>query len=341
MREIQSKAGKTIHLATRQEIEAFPGYRAQAGGRKGRSCCPIHNGDNPTALSIDWDTGWASCWSCGDAFAIRVDDGRSGACQNRESAGHASQNVRNATSRPQTPKHDPEPVNTPVRDVTAKMAIAIAEALDRLPGSPGEHYLASRGIPLEVAQTLQLGWTDKGDLAGRVIFPLRDPLGQPTSATGRSVNDRTMPKYRTLPVAKGYMKTLFNGGAISVVRESGHPLVIVEGPIDAAACAAAGIPCVVAINGADYGHPEHFAGVRSAILAFDADEAGQKARRSVGLALISQGVDYVSLPAAAFEGSKDLGEFWQQHGTLPEQLVARVMGPHSLTRITPIVSSPQ
>jgi len=247
----------------------------------------------------------------------------------------------------ETPLHAHKPqnmtptVNTPVRDVTAKMAIAIAEALDRLPGSPGEHYLASRGIPLEVAQTLQLGWTDKGDLAGRVIFPLRDPLGQPTSATGRSVNDRTMPKYRTLPVAKGYMKTLFNGGAISVVRESGHPLVIVEGPIDAAACAAAGIPCVVAINGADYGHPEHFAGVRSAILAFDADEAGQKARRSVGLALISQGVDYVSLPAAAFEGSKDLGEFWQQHGTLPEQLVARVMGPHSLTRITPIVSSPQ
>ncbi len=72
MREHRAKSGKLIYYATRRELETLPGYRGN--DRKGRACCPIHAGDNPTALSIDWGTGWASCWSCGDAWAMRVED---------------------------------------------------------------------------------------------------------------------------------------------------------------------------------------------------------------------------------------------------------------------------
>ncbi len=72
MHEYVAKSGKLIYYATRHGLETLPGYRGN--DRKGRACCPIHNGDNPTALSIDWATGWASCWSCGDAWSIRVED---------------------------------------------------------------------------------------------------------------------------------------------------------------------------------------------------------------------------------------------------------------------------
>ena len=70
MREHRAKSGKLVYYATRRELETLPGYRGN--DRKGRACCPTHNGDNPTALAIYWETSWASCWSCGNAWTIRV-----------------------------------------------------------------------------------------------------------------------------------------------------------------------------------------------------------------------------------------------------------------------------
>ena len=40
------------------------------------------------------------------------------------------------------------------------------------------------------------------------------------------------------------------------------------------------------------------------------------------------GVEVLTLPATALEGGKDLGEYWQQHRTMPTQLLERVLGPH-------------
>lgn len=103
MREYQSRAGKTIYYATRAELEALRGYRPVSGGRRGRACCPIHDGDNPTALAIDWERGWASCWRCGDAFSIRIDGEHP---DDRRLAPYAPRSARNAPSRDLLPKHD-------------------------------------------------------------------------------------------------------------------------------------------------------------------------------------------------------------------------------------------
>ena len=84
-----------------------------------------------------------------------------------------------------------------------------------MPGSPGETYLAGRGIPFDVAQALRIGWATVGKLAGRVVFPLCGLDGLATSATGRAANDNARPKYKTLATGDGYVKTLFNGGAIA------------------------------------------------------------------------------------------------------------------------------
>ena len=324
MREHRSKSGKLIYFATRHELEQLPGYRGN--DRRGRACCPIHDGDNPTALSIDWQRGWASCWSCGDAFAIRIEDesdtGRSRA-RNRDDAPQRPRIAPRRGEREITSKTTPPPT----QKAQAALSAAIRGAAARLPGSPGADYLERRGVPLAVAQQLQLGWGNTGKLNRRVVFPLCGPDGVATSAIGRTLDDQVKPKYDTLRRDDGYEKTLFNGAAIAQARQSGHPLVIVEGPMDAAACVAAGVPLAVAICGKSYAHPEHFAGLETVILALDADEAGDQGRRTLWLELTARGIEVLVLPAAVLVGAKDLCEYWQRHHELPAQIVATVMGP--------------
>lgn len=325
MREHRVKSGKLVYYATRRELETLAGYRGN--DRKGRACCPIHNGDNPTALAIDWETGWASCWSCGDAWSIRVAD-HPDTKPVPTPYQSAPRNASTALRRDDPGIHDARPGEHDRAALRANLATAIATAVERLPGSPGETYLAGRGIPLDVAQALRIGWATTGTLAGRVVFPLCGPDGLATSAMGRAANDSTTPKYKALAGRDGYVKTLFNSGAIAQARRSGHPVVVVEGPLDAAAGVAAGLPLTVALCGKSCNHPEYFAGVATVILALDADDAGQEGRRRLWLDLTARGIDVLILPASALAGAKDLGEYWQRFRAMPGQLVARATGPH-------------
>jgi hypothetical protein len=211
----------------------------------------------------------------------------------------------------------------------ANLERAITGAMDALPGSPGQRYLESRGIPLDVALSLGIGWARQGGLAGRVVFPLSGPDGHPTSAIGRRIDDTQRgPKYLALDSKAGFVKTLFNGVAIAWARRTGHPLIIVEGPLDAAACVAAGLPLAVALGSTSYAYPEHFAGLSTVLLALDGDDAGQAGRRALWPELSGRGIEVLSLPVSALDGCKDLGEYWQGRRTMPVQLMARAIGPH-------------
>lgn len=327
MREYQAKSGRLIYYASRHELEALPGYRGN--DRRGRACCPIHQGNNPTALSINWVTGWASCWACGDAWSLRVEDYP----ETRQlHAGVVGPDAVPARRR-EVKVPDPELHKPDTTVVRTQLEASITRAVGALPASPGAVYLQARGISLEVARELKIGWATSGTLAGRVVFPLCGPDGRPTSAIGRGPNDHTKPKYKALKVADGYTKTLFNGGAIAQARQSGHPLVMVEGSLDAAACVAAGLPLTVALCGAAYAHPEHFNGLQTVILALDGDAAGQDARRVLWLDLTARGVEVLLLTATTLDDCKDLGEYWQLHRTLPRQLHVCVIGPHLLGRV--------
>lgn len=330
MREHRSKSGKLVYYATRAELEHLKGYRGN--DRRGRACCPVHDGDNPTALSIDWGTGWASCFSCGDAWVIRVEDHpdawKAGSDPKRP---HTTNPPRSQEKRLSGARSDLQSLPRSLDDLRAGLLRAVATAVEALPTSPGAAYLAERGIPLEVAGELGIGWGTRGVLANRVVFPLSGPDGIPTSATARRIHEtdnRRDPKYRTLEGKAGYVKTLFNGGAIAHARRTGHPLIVVEGPLDAAACVAAGLPLVVAIGSTSYAYPDHFAGLTTVILALDGDQAGQAGRRALWLELVARGVDVLLLPVDALEGCKDLGEYWQRFRRVPMQLATRSYGPH-------------
>jgi DNA primase len=96
-----------------------------------------------------------------------------------------------------------------------------------------------------------------------------------TGGAGRALDTTTMPKYKCLQNDDGYVKTLVNGSAIAQARVARALLVIVEGPFDAAACLAGGVPCVIALNG-NHVRPEWFAGIPKVFIANDADTVGAK-----------------------------------------------------------------
>jgi len=315
MIEYRSRAGNTIWYATREELEALPGYRGN--DRKARACCPVHAGDNPTALSIDWNTGWAGCFACGDAFSIRIGEPpQTGA--GTEKRDYRAQRASDAPGRTESPK---TATDTPAPNPAA---LARLEALSQAwaaayAGSPAAEYVGTRGIPDDIAQRLGWGYVSDNPYlrAHRLFVPYTDPAGQLTGGAGRALDSTTHPKYLNLRKADGYTKTLVNGGAIAQARAARKPLVVVEGPFDAAACLAGGLPSVVALNGAT-ARPEWFAGIPRVFLGFDADDAGREAvarfRRRVPVHAASFDVD-------ALEGRKDLGEFWQTHGRLPVALI--------------------
>jgi len=167
--------------------------------------------------------------------------------------------------------------------------------------------------------------------AHRLFIPYTDPAGQLTGGAGRALDRTTHPKYLNLRKADGYTKTLVNGAAIAQARAARKPLVVVEGPFDAAACLAGGVPYVVALNGAT-ARPQWFAGIPGVLLANDAGDAGRAAvarfRRTVP-------VHATSFHADALEGCKDVAGFWQTHGRLPAALIAAASSQPDISQSDP------
>jgi hypothetical protein len=329
MIEYTSRNGNTIWYATRQELERLPGYRGN--DRKARACCPVHAGDNPTALDIDWGSGWAHCFVCGDAWAIRVGE------PPQTGAGPGKTTPR-AQRAPDAPERTHGPKTTPDTPAPNPAALARLQVLSQAwgeayAGSPAAEYAQSRGIPDDIAAALGWGYVSDNPYlrAHHLFIPYTDPAGQLTGGAGRALDRTTHPKYLNLRKADGYTKTLVNGAAIAQARATRKPLVIVEGPFDAGACLAGGVPYVVALNGAT-ARPAWFAGIPRVFLGFDADDAGREAvarfRRTVP-------VHAASFDADALEGSKDLGEFWQTHGRLPAALIAAASSQPDISQSDP------
>ncbi|MGI8404845.1 MAG: toprim domain-containing protein, partial [Thermomicrobiales bacterium] len=278
----------------------------------------IHNGDNPTALEIDWGTGWASCFACGDAFSIRIGDPpQTGAYRHDSTRAQRPERLQDAPERAQSRKTR----NTLTADPNAleRLHSLVALWADAYATSPAAEYVRDRAIPDHIAQ--RLGWGYVSDNAylsrHRLFIPYTDPAGKMTGGAGRALDTITTPKYKCLRNADGYAKTLVNGGAIAQARAARMPLVIVEGPFDAAACLAGGVPYVIALNGVAV-RAEWLAGIPHVFLANDADPAGlevvERFRRTVPVACSSFAAD-------ALEGCKDVANYWATHDSLPVALL--------------------
>ena len=299
---------------TRAELEALPGFRTTHSGRRSRSACPIHGGDNPEAFEVDFDTGRGHCFTNGCwGYLVDGDAGQPSRRREKSTRGDLTPAIPAPASPPAPP--DPERVATLPR--------AWRTLTEALPGSPAEAYLASRGIPLAVAQAARVGYDAGGVLGpkmrGRVVFPLATIEGELVNAIGRVIaDDDPRRRWESLPGQKGY----FNPAAVRQARESAGTLYLTEGPFDALALLAGGISTAAAICGADgVVKREHLRGVGRVVMCFDADATGQANGPKLGRLAAGVGCDVLRLTADELVGCKDVSEYWQTNGALPPGLV--------------------
>ena len=143
---------------------------------------------------------------------------------------------------------------------------------------------------------------------GRITFPIKDHLGRIVAFTGRALGDET-PKYLNSPETPLFRKreVLFAFPEAKARLREGRAIVV-EGLFDAIALHQLGFPETVAVLGSGLSEEQarllKTQEVREVYLAFDADEAGQKATlQSLDLEMARKFLFYaVRLPA------KDPGE---------------------------------
>lgn len=147
---------------------------------------------------------------------------------------------------------------------------------ESLPGSLGEEYLASRGIPART--TFGLGFVEE-PLPGHELYRgcLAIPYMRWSQWRGWSVADIRFrrldggkPKYMTMPGSK---PRLYNTHALTRYSKD---MAITEGELDAVTAELAGVPAV-GVPGAQMWKPyfrELFMGYRNVNILADGDEAG-------------------------------------------------------------------
>ncbi len=150
----------------------------------------------------------------------------------------------------------------------------------------------------------------------RVVFPIGNSRGEVVGFGGRSLAAERGPKYLNTPETAFFRKgeLLFGEpGVFQAVRKAGS-FVLVEGYMDALACAQAGLegalaPLGTALTTDQVRLLKRFA--PAGVLAFDADEAGSRAaQRAI---LLCEQAD-LAVEVAELAGGKDPAEILQNAG---------------------------
>jgi DNA primase len=283
-----------------------------------RGSCPLHGGDNPTAFRVDPKTlRWQCFTGCnngGDLLAYL-----NGGTSPRGEL--FIQTVRKAAERiglvPPTvvlPLSHPAPPRL-------SLVPTLAAFQKALPGSPGQRYLESRRIPLALAQEYGLGYAAPGRWPnrhrdwseGRLVFPHKEPGGSLINLYGRAIDFLAVAprelKHDHLRGEKGY----FNA---PVLIESSH-VWICEGAFDALAAIASGYENSVAIFGLSGWRWPWASKIRSMVLAFDLDPAGQNGALRLAREGAMRGIEISLLHPEALGRYKDLSEAWAAGDPLP------------------------
>ena len=152
---------------------------------------------------------------------------------------------------------------------------ALLDDLERM--GPGAIALAHRGLTPETVKNWGLGLN-----GGRLMLPLRDPIGRCVAFSGRSLTGEK-PKYRNSANDALFHKAelLFTlDRAAPAIRRGGEAL-LVEGPLDAIALHQAGLDHAVASLGTAFSLEQAQrlvrCGAKRLWVAYDGDRAGEQA----------------------------------------------------------------
>ena len=294
------------------------GVRLRGKGRVRQGVCPFHD-EAEASFTVYGDTERFWCFGCGEGgdvldFVQRM-EGLSlpEAIQRLDVGGQRL--VSGADTRP-VPTRRPKAAPLPPRDPTLLTAAArfYAGQLRRNPA--GQEYLASRGVGLDAATRLGLGYSpgsglrqdlvslgfsekrleesglfmERGAerLAGMVVVP-EVSGGLVRWLKGRAVDPETKPRFQALPGPKPVLGLGRLGPAPSLA-------VVTEGVFDWLAVAQWGIPACAALGTQGVERvADALRGCPRVFLAFDNDDAGREATERL-LTLLGRRAAAVTLP---------------------------------------------
>jgi hypothetical protein len=172
------------------------------------------------------------------------------------------------------------------------------EALALVAETPGAAYLASRGIPVDVATAAGVRWAPSFYHRPAIVFPITDTTDAVVALHGRHTDGREDPKAHTGgPKKYGVFAT---PGALLA-----DPLVLVEGPLDALALAACGVPAVALVGVSGPAWLTIHAALRRVVLALDHDTAGDDAAEALAADLARFGAHCSRLRPAPWKDWAD------------------------------------
>lgn len=280
-------------ILTLADLESFDSG-APLGSRR-RFCCPLCGLEKPRdaahrSLSVETATGLWHCFRCGQGGQLRefwkVHRESETSKWKRD---HTRQQLQKTFRLPTVETELAHPIAPPCDTQANSQAETLIvdkprwlslweEATPLTPQDLGWKYLVlRRALHSSVFLWAQLRYHPTW-LGGAVVFPLRGRDAQIMAIQGRSVRGNAKitfgPKKEAAFWAPIVLEPL---GTLSPLDARAPAIVLVEAPIDALSLASCGIPAL-ALCGTSGPSWLHLAcGLREVVLAFDADEAGDKA----------------------------------------------------------------
>ena len=253
------------------DLERFDPRAPDGGRRERRFCCPDCGTEKPVdqkhrSLAVNTATGLFTCHRCqaegklSEWFEDRPTETKA---QRARAQAVAAFTGRRSTA---TSAKAPAPAPTKADEGGFDWRAAWATADEIAQSTAGTEYLSGRGIPAGLAQACEVKFSARWYGRPGVLFGVRDRAGDLVAVQGRLI-DGAGPKALTAgPKSDGVFSTL---DALD------SPVcAIVEGPVDALALAAVGLPAVALLGTnapawlAKALHSKHV------LLATDADPSG-------------------------------------------------------------------
>ncbi len=278
-----------------------------AGKGQLKGLCPFHNEKTPS-FHVNQDRGFYYCFGCnakGDVFDFLM----------QTQGIDFSESLRILGQRSGIEVTPPSQIDLKKRDLYELNKIALKYFLDNL-NDEVNGYLLDRKLSQESIDKFEIGFaTDSWDsflkfalakniteqellnaglirknennrtydyFRNRIIFPIKDYLGRVVGFSGRVIDD-SLPKYLNTSETAIFKKAELLYGldtAKHAIREA-KTAIVVEGFMDAIALQQTGFGNTVAALGANLSMQQAIAlkrmDVNLVYLAFDADEAGQRA----------------------------------------------------------------
>lgn len=253
--------------------------------------CPIHNGDNNTGFSWDYEKGIFKCWTkqchtagndvyglveqlLGLSFTESIEWIIDAVKIDLEKLQISQGVVENIPFIRNTKKN----VGNEDKIIEDKIFTQLEDATD--------YVIKERGFSKAVISIFEPRFGKDNiieNMGNRVAFPIRNMDGKIIGCTGRRIDDKMkIPKWLHNFDKMNHLYGFYQ--AKKYIKETGV-IILVEGVYDTIAFWNAGIKNVVAILGIELGGPQRSliwsSGAFTAILAFDKDEAGERANKKI------------------------------------------------------------